>query len=237
MHLATWNVLAQVYVLPSRYAGCSPDDLAAPTRGARVRERIAALLEDNDVIGLQEIEPDVVDHLRGVPGAEVVATMRGNGKDGVALVSTKHALRDPATALTSDRKRCWAAAEVEGVTVVALHLDPDWSRRGLHGADQARELVAWIDERSSGPVVVMGDLNARWHSATGRVLRDAGFHHAPVTSTAATNGKVRTLDVAAARGIVVRAEPTGLPEEGTPLWLPTHDEPSDHVPLALEIAE
>ena len=232
MRLATWNVLAQAYVLPSRYAGCAPEDLAAENRGPRVRVRVEALLEAHDVVGLQEVEPDLVAWLEGQ--ADVVATMRGNGKDGVALVSAKHPLVDGATALTSDRKRCWAGAVVDGVLVVTLHLDPDWSQRNLHGAQQAAELVAWVDDRADGPVVLMGDLNARWHSDTGGALRDGGFAHAPLRSTAATNGKVRTLDVVAARGVEVTAEPTSLPEEGTELWLPSYDEPSDHVPVTAE---
>ena len=232
MRLVTWNVLAQAYVLPSRYAGCAPEDLAAESRGPLVRARIDALLEAHDVVGLQEVEPDLVAWLEGQ--ADVVATMRGNGKDGVALVSSRHRLVDGATALTSDRKRCWAAAVVDGVLVVTLHLDPDWPQRHLHGARQAAELVAWVDDRADGPVVLMGDLNARWHSGTGAVLRDAGFSHAPVRSTAATNGKVRTLDVIAARGVAVTAEPTPLPEEETALWLPSYAEPSDPVPVTAE---
>lgn len=230
MRLATWNVLAQAYVLPSRYAGCASEDLSAETRGPRVRERITALLEMHDVVGLQEVEPDLAGWLEQRAG--VIVAMRGNGKDGVALVSSRHALVDGETALTADRKRCWAAAVVDGVLVVTLHLDPDWTQRNLHGAQQAAELVAWIEARSDGPVVVMGDLNARWHSGTGRVLRDAGFVDAPVRSTAATHGKVRTLDVVASRGMPLTAEPTSLPEEGTVLWLPACDEPSDHVPVS-----
>lgn len=231
MRLATWNVLAQTYVLPSRYAGADPELLDADVRGPLVRRRILELLATHDVVGLQEVEPELVAWLTELPGADVVATMRGNGRDGVALVSQTRRLHDAATALTADRKRAWACATFDGVDVVTLHLDPDWPQRKLHGADQAGELVAWIDVRAQGPVVVMGDLNAPWHSATGRVLRDSGFVHAPVTATAATNGKVRTLDVVASRGIGITADLTSLPEDGTPMWLPSYAEPSDHVPV------
>lgn len=235
MRLATWNVLAQAYVLPSRYAGADPDILDAEVRGPLVRRRILGLLATHDVVGLQEVEPDLVAWLTELPGADVVATMRGNGKDGVALVSQIHRLHDAATAMTADRKRAWACATVDGVDVVTPHLDPEWPQRKLHGADQAHELVAWIDARTAGPVVVMGDLNARWSSETGRVLRDAGFVHAPLTATAATNGKVRTLDVVASRGIEITADPTSLPEDGTALWLPSYAEPSDHVPITATV--
>jgi endonuclease/exonuclease/phosphatase family metal-dependent hydrolase len=231
MRLATWNVLAPSYAHQSRYVGVAPDDLAAATRVPRVRRRILALLEDSDAVALQEVDEDLVSWLRDVAGASVVHAPRPTSSDGVLVASTRHVLTGR-TGLTTDGRRTWAATTLDDALVVSVHLDPEWTQRRLHGAAQARDLVAWCGEQAAPIVVLLGDINAGWDSPTGEVLRRAGFESAAVGATAATNGTTRALDVVAVRGDATAVvTPSGLPTVGTPMWLPDGRIPSDHAPL------
>lgn len=231
MRLATWNVLAPSYAHQSRYVGVAPDDLVAATRVPRVRTRILGLLDDADVVALQEVDADLVSWLHDVAGASVVHAPRPSSSDGVLLASTRHVLAG-CTGVSTDGRRTWAATSLDDSLVVSVHLDPEWPQRRLHGAAQARDLIAWCDAQESATVVVLGDINAAWDSPTGEVLRHAGFGSTGVGATAATNGKARALDVVAVRGTAAAVvTPPGLPEVGTPMWLPDVVVPSDHAPL------
>jgi endonuclease/exonuclease/phosphatase family metal-dependent hydrolase len=231
LRLASWNVLAPSYAHQSRYAGVSPDDLAAAARVPRVRARILGLLADRDVVALQEADADLVAWLRAEAGASVAHAPRPSSSDGVLLASTTHELAG-STGVTSDGRRTWASAAVGDVLLVSVHLDPEIPQRRLHGLAQARELVAWCDAQPAAAIAVLGDINGAWAGRTGEVLRRAGFETAPCGATAATNGRTRELDVIAVRGCAALAvSPTGLPPVGTALWLPGADVPSDHAPL------
>jgi endonuclease/exonuclease/phosphatase family metal-dependent hydrolase len=153
----------------------------------------------------------------------------------VLVASTSHVLGGP-TGISDDGRRTWAAAVVDDVLLVSVHLDPEWPQRQLHGATQARDLVAWCDAREATTVVVLGDINAAWVSPTGDVLRRAGFEAPSPGATAATNGRTRQLDVVAARGCAaVAVAPSGLPAAGSPMWLPDALVASDHAPLLASI--
>ena len=236
LRLATWNVLAQAYAHPHRYAGVLPADLAAETRMPRVRSVLRELLDESDVVAVQEADAGLVSWLRDELGASVVHAPRASARDGVLLASSVHALSGEVGA-TSDGRRTWASATMGDVLVVSLHLDPEWPEKRLAGAAQAAELLAWVEALEPSPVVLLADLNAPWSSLTGDVLRSHGFEAAPCGATAATNGRTRELDVVAARdcsGLVVT--PTDLPPVGSDLWLPDARRPSDHVPIHAVIA-
>ncbi len=231
LRLATWNVLAPAYALPHRYAGVAADDLAPATRTPRVHARLRALLADCDVVAVQEADAELVGWLRDGVGASVVHAPRPSSPDGVLLASTVHELAGE-TVTTGDGRRTWASALVEGVLVVAVHLDPEWPAKHLAGARQAREVARWVDATAARTVVVLGDINAAWTSRTGDVLRRNGFEASSAGSTAATNGRCRELDVVAVRGVAsVVLTPPGLPPVGTAMWLPDAEIPSDHAPL------
>ena len=80
------------------------------------------------------------------------------------------------------------------------------------------------------------DINSTWDGGNGRALQWGRFTASRIGATAATAGKARELDVVAARGCTAVPEPTGLPEPGTSLWLPTADLPSDHAPLRARVS-
>ena len=231
LQLATWNVLAPAYALPHRYAGAALDDLVAEARVPRVHERLARLLADCDVVALQEADSALVAWLRDEAAASVVHAPRPSAVDGVVLASTRHTLAGT-TRSTSDGRRTYAAATVDGTLLVTVHLDPEWPAKRLAGVAQARDVLAWLESVDVPRVVLLGDINAAWASRTGDVLRRAGFVTVPAGATAATNGKCRELDVVAVRGCsAIVLTPTGLPPAGSSLWLPTADLPSDHAPL------
>jgi len=231
VRVATWNVLAAAYALPQRYAGVPPDDLDAQFRMPRVEARIDSLLDSCDVVALQEVDGDLAAWLRDV--ASVVHAPRPSSIDGVVLASRRHELDGEAHA-TSDGRRSWATAQIDGVLLVSVHLDPEWPAKKLRGAVQAAQVVGSLEDHV-GPVVILGDINSAWDGANGRALQWGGFDAGRVGATAATNGKARELDVVAARGCTATPQPTGLPDPGTPLWLPTADLPSDHAPLTATI--
>ncbi len=236
LRLATWNVLAPSYAHQSRYAGVPPDDLVASTRVPRTRRRILALLEDADAVALQEADADLVSWLRDEAGASVVHAPRPSSSDGVLVASTRRSIAG-GTGVSGDGRRTWAAATIDDMLVVSVHLDPEWPQRRLHGAAQARDLMAWCDGQDAPTVVVLGDINAAWDSPTGDVLRHAGFESAAAGATAATNGTTRELDVVAVRGCAaVVVTPPGLPVAGSPMWLPDAVIPSDHAPLVATVA-
>jgi endonuclease/exonuclease/phosphatase family metal-dependent hydrolase len=231
LRLATWNVLAPAYARPHRYAGVLPDDLAPGTRMPRVRSQLRDLLEHCDLVAVQEADADLVSWLRDEAGASLVHAPRPHASDGVLLASRVHRLTG-CTGATRDGRRTWAAAALDSVLVVSLHLDPQWPQRRLAGAAQAGELIDWVDSQEAAAVVLLGDLNAAWSSRTGDVLRRHGFEASACGATAATNGRTRELDVVAVRGcsnVVVTA--TGLPLVGSELWLPDAGTPSDHVAI------
>lgn len=233
--LATWNVLAPAYAVPSRYEGVPADHLEAQHRTPRVQARLDALLDGCDVVAVQEADHDLVGWLREEAGASVLYAPRPSSVDGVLLASRRH-LVDGVTGGSADQRRTWAAAEVAGVLVVSVHLDPEWPAKRLRGAVQAAQLVTWLDEETDArAVVVAGDINASWDRQTGDALRWGGFEAERVGATAATNGKCRELDVIASRGCVASVQPTGLPPVGTPYLLPDLDVPSDHAPLLATI--
>lgn len=230
LDVATWNVLAPAYALPSRYDGVARTDLDAEYRTPRVESAVDALLDDVDVLALQEVDAGLAEWLTDVAECSVVWAKRPSSVDGAALASRRHVLLDAEASTTSDGRRTWASAQLGGCLVVSVHLDPEWPQKRLRGAAQAAELVGSLED-VEGPVVVLGDINSTWDRRTGQALAWGGFAPSRIGATAATNGKTRELDVVCGRGCTVTAEPTGLPAPGTPLWLPTSDLPSDHAPV------
>lgn len=230
LEVATWNVLAPAYALPSRYDGVARTDLDPQYRMPRVESLLDRLLDECDVVALQEVDAGLAEWLTGVAGCSAVWAKRPSSVDGAVLASRHHLLLDAEAATTSDGRRTWATARVAGCLVVSVHLDPEWPQKRLRGAAQAAELVGSLED-VVGPVVVLGDINSSWDRRTGQALAWGGFEASRVGATAATNGRTRELEVVCARGCTLAARPTGLPEVGTPLWLPTSDLPSDHAPV------
>ncbi len=234
----SWNVLAPAYALPGRYAGVPADHLAAATRVPRLRDQLAGLLPNVDVLALQEVDADLAGWLRGLPGAAVAYRQRPRSPDGVALVSERHPLEAPTGGTSTDGRRVWAAATVTGIRVLSAHLDWAPANAEPHrGGIQASELLAWADQdpATSGlPLVVAGDLNAAWDSAPGAALAAGGLVPLgdPVRATAVVDGRAVDLDGVAARGatgtLTVLRE---LPAPGAAFTLPDATTPSDHAPI------
>jgi hypothetical protein len=205
-----------------------------------------SLLDDCDVVAAQEAHEDLVSRLRD-RGVHVVWRQRPNHPDGVALASPRHPLRRAGAGDTTDGRRVLVTANVLDVLVVATHLDwADPRPRQQHpGVVQLREVLATVDTLTHAsadrttPVVVGADLNAGWASPVSAPLAAAGFAPAAVgLPTAAIGGRLVELDTLAGRGVRLTGGPQGLdPDQVQDVWLPSGDEPSDHVPLVADVTQ
>ncbi|MGH2755328.1 MAG: endonuclease/exonuclease/phosphatase family protein [Actinomycetota bacterium] len=199
--------------------------------------RIAAALDrlGADVIALQEVdrgwersgEADQAAEIRRLTGMEVVfwpTVTRAGSEYGIA-VATAPGAAPPAAAsfevlprLGTEEPRGFIRMDGDGVTIFATHL----SRARRARAIQTRRLAEVIG-RTSGPVVLLGDLN-QTPRALGP-LRAAGLDAGPATlPTLPSSGPRRQVDFVLAGGGARVAE----------AW--THRTlVSDHVPLVAVI--
>lgn len=235
--VANWNVLADAYALPERYAEVGIDDLRGPQRAARVRAALEELASSFDIVTVQEADPELASwcsaHFHAVHAPR---PDRGGkpGKDGVLLLSARP-LNDPQVGASIDGRRVWAGATQGGVAYVAAHLDWDDDSSSPHaGAIQAAELVAWVSATFPGvPCVIGADINAHWESQVGSVLANAGFFpSATGEATALVAGNPRELDILCAKGTVLRPRSLWTLPKG---HLPNGSIPSDHIPLAASV--
>jgi len=236
LSIATWNVLADMHVLPERYSGVAPDLLEPSRRRASVVTIVGVLAEQVDVMALQEVDAALVDALQQ-SGLHVEHQPRPHVTEGVALVS-RHPQREVATGVSSDGRRGWLGATVAGCAVVSAHIDwVDPAGGSPRALRQAEDLASWCEQLGGRPIVVAGDINAPWDGDVGRVLGQHGF--VPLGTgwaTAAIDGVARELDVVAACGCSGTSSTWhALAPPGTPQLLPSAAIPSDHVPIVATI--
>lgn len=121
LSIATWNVLADMLVLPQRYAGVAPDLLEPSRRRASVVTIVGMLAERVDVVALQEVDAALVEALEQ-SGLNVEHQPRPHVAEGVALAS-RHPLEQVATGVSRDGRRGWIGATFAGCAVVSAHID------------------------------------------------------------------------------------------------------------------
>ena len=176
LRLASWNVLAPSYAHQSRYAGVSPDDLAAAARVPRVRARILGLLADS--------------RRRGAAGGRrrprVLAARRGRCERGARAATLVRA-----TACCSPPRRHVLAGPTGVTDGRAAHLGGGHGRRrrsscrctstrrsrsaGCTASPRPASSSPGATSRPAPIVVLLGDINGAWDSPHGRGAAPRGF--------------------------------------------------------------
>ena len=242
----TWNVLAPSYVRASYYPRTDARFLDPEWRAPAVVARARAL--HADVMCLQEVEAEMFAALRvSLAELEYVGLFAQKEKkpDGCAVFfrvsrfqlveSRRIVYRDGsghvAQLVTFDH-------EGKRVAIVNTHLkwDPADTPAALKfGFRQASEVVVALQsERSKHAAqIVCGDLNVTPDSDVVAELRAAGFEaaHADVFSCN-SNGVAKLIDYVFFRGDL-RGEPVAPRVIDDATALPSEEEPSDHLPLAV----
>jgi len=221
--VATWNVLAQAYCDPRRYADVGAAALDADTRRRLVVHEVVRRVDEVDVVCLQEADGDLVDALVAA-GVWVHAVPHPDRADGVAVVA--------GAVLGAEQGdlgggMAWAGAVLDDpdgghTIVVSCHLrHPGDGPVGVH---QAGELTSGLRSRFGDARWVVGaDANAEVGGPATAALAGLGLELHQPRPTAWISGGPRTTDVlglpAGGRCTAV-AGPTGP--------IPTTSWPSDH---------
>jgi endonuclease/exonuclease/phosphatase family metal-dependent hydrolase len=239
--VATYNVLAQAYVRPDRYARVAAEVLDPGRRRAAVVERVAGL--GADVICLQEVEQPLHAALTarlapaGYQGR--YARKAGRRPDGCSLFSRIRIANERVVRYADGSPPSGHLAlivELEGgVRVACTHVRwdaPDTTRDALVGLRQVCELVSL--RRPGEPWILAGDFNAGCEMDVVREVLAAGFRDAHENATDATfagDGTPARIDFLFHTPELV-AGPLPVAPLPADAVLPCPGEPSDHLPVA-----
>jgi endonuclease/exonuclease/phosphatase family metal-dependent hydrolase len=231
--VATWNILAQAYVVADRYAHCTPAALEPAARRTLLLDRLSAL--NVDVLLLQEVEPDAHEAIARRLGWKGIYAQRRGRPDGASVLTRLPIKGNEVLRYQSKGSQDQVALIVElaEAVVVSTHLQwqPDGTTDERHaGRSQLLELLNRLDERAW---VIAGDFNAVPDSS---VLREAfarGFVESSTAPTCNANRAPRKLDFLLAKGLKAIARP--LPEISADTPLPSATEPSDHLALVADL--
>lgn len=241
----TWNVLAQAYVKPDRYPHSRPEDLAGPTRRARILEHLQR--RDPDVLCLQEVEPDLLDDLAtALPDHTAQHAPRHRGPDGCAVLFRRDAFRlvhHETLHFDADGKDHPAAIvqlahHDRRLGLVSTHLR--WQRRDTPaeqhvGRDQLLQILDWIEPQPDPAWIVAGDFNAWSESPVVEAALARGYRLSCRSQrpwdTINIHGRRRKIDYLLYTPATLAPHPAALPrlERTTPMPSPVH--PSDHLPV------
>lgn len=252
--LATYNVLAQAYITPTRYPHTPASVLASAWRRPALVHHVVALA--TDVVCLQEVEDETFAALQ--QGLEPLGysghfARKGGGKpDGCATflrqsaltLRSVHQLRYTdglGTERDSGHLALIVLLEYRGraLGIANTHLQwdpPDKPREQQRGYRQISQLLQERDrlDPDGEAWIICGDLNVTSESHVVAALREAGFAYAHRTSgttyTCNANARARMIDYVF-HSEALRAQPVAVPviDDQTPL--PSSDQPSDHLAL------
>jgi endonuclease/exonuclease/phosphatase family metal-dependent hydrolase len=248
--VATYNILADVYIRPEYYPNCDPADFVAAVRHPRLEARVAGL--GADIVMLQEVEHATFTRLdkrlresgyvgrwahkwSGKPdgcATFVRAPLQvaywlthdlheGGAKPSGHIALSAHVVRDG---------RAWTFVN----THLKFHL-PDATADARVGLLQARHLLSVLGKPPR--TVIGGDLNAEPDSDVLDAFRGPGYADAHPASnlTFVLEARPRKIDYLLHTGdlrAVSRPPPALTPASA----LPSKDEPSDHLPLIAAFA-
>lgn len=243
MRLLSYNVLADAYIRRDRYPHTPATLLRPGARTAALVDRIAGF--DADVIALQEVEAPVFAALEAaLAGYRGRFLKKGQGRpDGCATFTRAPLDRFDELRYSDDTGHVALIAVVEHedrpLAIANTHArwsPPDTPAAEHHGVRQLAELVARRDEL---PWIICGDLNAGPDSAAITSVLAAGFRDAyadqPGAVTCNANGALKRIDfiLVTPELATIAIAPPAITAE-TPL--PSATEPSDHLPIAADLA-
>jgi mRNA deadenylase 3'-5' endonuclease subunit Ccr4 len=250
LSVTTYNILANAWITPERYRGCTPEALEPTRRRAAVLERVAAL--DTDVIALQEVEADVFSALEATLTTHrgLYAPKRGRPDGSALFVRSNWTIHD-APVLHFEHAdpgfdHVAQLARIErdrlSLTVASTHLR--WQgRRVPVERHQGRllfiELWAHAARLTANSMLICGDLNAGHDSpvlveAQARRLMPSAASLRP-WDTALINGRRRKLDYVLADPNCFEFRPRRLPALSRDRPIPSMQEPSDQLPLQVDL--
>jgi mRNA deadenylase 3'-5' endonuclease subunit Ccr4 len=255
---ATYNMLATAYLGRGDYSAVPAELLDPDNRVPALVRHVAGL--DADLLGLQEVEADVLAALRaGLEplGYESLCEFKGRGKpDGCATFfrTTTFDLRKALRLEYRDDEKgpgghsgfvaLLAALRHGGGLLGVANTHLRWDRPGTprHGQVGHRQAVELLDEcrRFDPPCdgwVVCGDFNRGPGSEVVAAFRGAGFAFAhagrPHVRSAVANRRASLIDyLFHTSGLVAR--PIDPPPVGDRTVLPSEEQPSDHLALVAE---
>ena len=252
--LATYNILAQAYITPTRYPRIPATVLDSVWRRPALVRHVVALA--TDVVCLQEVEDETfaaVQQVLGPLGYTGHFAKKGGGKpDGCATFvhqstltwRTVHQLMytdGSGTERDSGHLALVVLCEYKGRTLGLVNTHLQWAPPGTppdlqRGYRQIKQLLrerCRIDPACEA-WIICGDLNVTPESHVVAVLREEGFDYAHrtlgATFTCNSNARAKMVDyVFYTKGFW--AQPVAVPviDDQTPL--PAHDQPSDHLAL------
>lgn len=250
--VATYNVLADVYIKREYYPRTRSTLLLKENRYPKIIERIVELRDlDLDIICLQEVDYELFSlaesRLRNL-GYEGRWAHKSRGRlDGCAtFISTSWRVMERRIVVYEDEGvngersgyiALLTAVEKNDVKVVIANTHLKWdppgiSREKQYGFIQAAELLKAIGDRAP-KTIICGDFNAEWGSDVLDVFSSAGFMdaHDHYLKTANPEGKAKKIDY-----ILCNSAFSPHPFSATVVTdetpLPSEREPSDHILLA-----
>jgi len=247
----TYNILAQAYTLPDRYPLSPPETLQPSHRRPLLLDRVAAL--DADLYCLQEVEPDTFDAIvdRLGPAYHPLYTQKHNKPDGAALFLRRAAFTlthhetlhyrdvDPGYDHLALIARARHTASALELTVASTHLR--WQRRGTPPeTHQGRLQLLQLLDHIAGlhpdtPALIAGDLNALSDGPVIRAALDRGLRLSCRSQrpwdTVNIDGRRRKLDYLLYSPERLQPAPGTLPKLQRDTPMPSHTEPSDHLPV------
>jgi endonuclease/exonuclease/phosphatase family metal-dependent hydrolase len=234
MRVATFNVLADTYVTDGDYGHASADLLHPGTRTDALTMLIGNL--DAEVVGLQEVEPPLVDALAATDEWETFWSQKWDAPDGcLTLVKKGIEVDDDFEAhhYGDGSGHVMQMLTIGGAVVTNTHIKWELPSR----IAQTGELLARIS--TARHAILMGDYNDRpGEPARGLVAR-AGFENAwgdePTAYIANREGPA-PLDLLAVRGLTAVRLAVDMGKGFTLNEIPSKRCPSDHIPVMAEVA-
>jgi mRNA deadenylase 3'-5' endonuclease subunit Ccr4 len=251
LKIVTYNVLADVYLLPERY----PDSPQSCMGSRRTQALVAKVVSiDADVICMQEVESTLYkvlcEALEPLGYSGWLELRGGNAAEGCALFHRRRILK---LSLASrfdfpelcGSQPCHRLAQIaifdagkKPLAVANTHLQWDPPATARSACRSQHQVASLLKELGNivpyTPTVICGDFNAEAKSQTVSALLEQRFQfgHAgeAMTPTCRANGRCRMIDfIFHSPGISASPSPIEPIDSGTPM--PGVEHPSDHVPV------
>jgi mRNA deadenylase 3'-5' endonuclease subunit Ccr4 len=247
--VASYNILADSYIKPEYYPGIPAAVLAPQSRHSALVRHILAL--NTDVIGLQEVEPEMFRvleqalQLRGYVGHYAPKTGKPDGcatfvRTAALAVQAISPLRYTDGGGTEpDSGHIALIAELtqgpRRLVVANTHLK--WDKPGTPVAQQRghRQISQLVRQRQAGPGIVCGDFNVTPESEVAGVLRQAGwidvYRDRQHMRTCISNRRARRIDYLWHTAELC-SRPLPVRSISDQTVLPSAEEPSDHLAIS-----